>query len=119
MKKLVDLFHDVNYSFNLEVQSEMSTFNPSDDLKVKLFTIYGKFSYEHLSREIRKRGLIKVTRFQIYQVFKGRMTSATIRKALAELVDEPVERFWPETTVRKKKSKRADPIPSTESPSTQ
>jgi len=93
--------------------------NPIETLKTKLFLKYRRFSYEDLARRIYEQTSVKTTRFQIYGVFKGRMTSSRIRTALAALVGEPPETFWAEKSARKRKSKRGDRIPSTESPSTE
>lgn len=89
----------------------------TDSLKLKLFIKFKKFSYQDLARRIQKNTGERTTRFQLFHVFSGRMVSPRIRKALAELVNEPVENFWPKDRRSKKRSKRKDGTASGESQS--
>ena len=93
-------------------------------LRAKIFLRFNRISYTDLAQRIdeltRAEGLFgasTTTRQAVYHVVVGRMKTPRIRKYLAQLLDEPVESLWPETTFTRKKSKRGDRIPSAESPS--
>lgn len=91
--------------------------NNVEALKSKIFLQYRKFSYQHMAKLIETGSGVKTTRSQVHSVFTGRMVSPRIRKALAELVNEPVENFWPKDRRTKKRSKRKDATASSESSS--
>lgn len=91
--------------------------NKVEALKTKIFLQYRKFSYQHLAKLIQSRTGVKTTRSLVHSVFTGRMTSQRIREALAELVGEPVENFWPKDRRSKKRSKRKNGTASRQSAS--
>jgi len=88
-----------------------------ESLKLKLFIKFKKFSYQDLSRRIYEKTGERYTRFQLFHVFSGRMVSPRIRQAIASLLDEPVEAFWPKDRRSKKRSKRKDGTGYSKSPS--